>query len=651
MSRLETASELVQSAIARAIRVLGPAAEPAIVQRLLVVDVERQRLYLVSGGKLAADYRCSTAARGVGGAEGSFRTPPGVHRIADRIGSSAPVGAVFESREPTGAVWTGEIEGEIDPRDLILTRVLILDGSEPGVNQGPGCDSRARYIYIHGTNHERELGTPTSHGCIRLSNRDVVELHDRIQSGDPVVVAGGESELPDPARSRFHYAGVAGGGMSALAQFQALQGGGEASGSDRTFDHDGAPHIRAALERAGVTIVPQDGSGIALGVDALIVSTAVEDSVPDVRAARVAGTPIFHRSELLARFVAAHRTVAVAGTSGKSTVVAMIFEILQSAGRSPSLITGAELRTLAGRGYLGNAWAGESELLVVEADESDGSLVRYAPAVGVILNLDKDHKEIPEVRAMFEVFGARTRESLVVGEAENLRGLRPGAMSFGLGPTADLRGTAIELGRESSRFMVDGVACTLPLPGLHNVENALAALAAGRALGVPISELAPGLAQFHGVARRLERVGEARGVRVIDDFAHNPAKVRAAIAAVRLGEPNRILAVYQPHGFGPTRFLRREMVEAFAAALAPADRLWLLEIFYAGGTATRDLSSADLKADLVGRGVNADFAPERQALVERLASEARAGDVVLVMGARDPSLPELCRSILRALAA
>jgi UDP-N-acetylmuramate--alanine ligase len=289
--------------------------------------------------------------------------------------------------------------------------------------------------------------------------------------------------------------------------------------------------------------------------------------------------------------------------------------------------------------------------LVIEADESDGSLVRYAPAVGVILNLDKDHKEIAEVRAMFETFAARTREALVTGDAPNLRGLRAGAMTFGTGPAADVRGVAIELGPTGSRFRVDQVDCTLPLPGLHNVENALAALAAGRALGVPIAELAPGLASFRGVARRLERIGEARGVRVIDDFAHNPAKVRAAFAAVRLAEPKRILAVYQPHGFGPTRFLRRELVAAFEAAMAPADRLWLLEIFYAGGTATRDLSSSDLVGDLTARQVSAEFAPSRAELVARVAAEARAGDVVLVMGARDPSLPELCRAILAALAA
>jgi UDP-N-acetylmuramate--alanine ligase len=548
MNRLAAPAGLVESAIARARQVLGPGAERQIAERLIAIDVDRQRLYLVRGEQVVADYPCSTAERGIGGADGSFRTPPGVHRIHDRIGGGAPAGAVFESREPTGEVW----RGEPDPRDLILTRVLTLDGCEPGINQGPGCDSRDRYIYIHGTNHEAALGQPVSHGCIRVANRAVIELHDLIQVGDPVVVVAIDAApLPDPAQSRFHYAGVGGGGMSALAQFQAMLGG-QASGSDRTFDRCGAPAIKAALERVGVRIVPQDGSGLDPLVDALIVSTAVEDSVPDVRAARAASTPIFHRSELLAAFVASHRTIAVAGTSGKSTVVAMIFELLRAVGRSPSLVTGAELLELAEQGYLGNAWVGESDLLVVEADESDGSLVRYAPAVGVILNLDKDHKETGEVQAMFEVFRARTREAVVVGEGENLAGFRPGALVFGRGPAAAFKATAIELEPERSRFVVEGVPCELPLPGLHNVDNALAALAAGHALGVPIAALAPGLARFRGVARRLQRIGSARGVTVIDDFAHNPAKLRAAPEAAT--DPRRLSATrVRPHALSPAR--------------------------------------------------------------------------------------------------
>jgi UDP-N-acetylmuramate--alanine ligase len=154
--------------------------------RLVVVDVERQRLTLVESGAVAAEWPVSTALAGVGGEEGSHRTPPGWHRIDARIGDGAPAGAVFRSREHAGDLWRGEARDE----DLILTRVLTLDGLEEGVNRGPGCDSRERYIYIHGTNHEEALGRPASHGCVRMANADVVDLFDRVAEGDPVVIAG-----------------------------------------------------------------------------------------------------------------------------------------------------------------------------------------------------------------------------------------------------------------------------------------------------------------------------------------------------------------------------------------------------------------------------------------------------------------------------
>jgi UDP-N-acetylmuramate--alanine ligase len=451
--------------------------------------------------------------------------------------------------------------------------------------------------------------------------------------------------LPEPERSRFHYAGVAGGGMSALAQFQAMVGG-TATGSDRTFDRGGARRIRRALERAGVRIFPQDGSGIDSATDGLVVSTAVEETVPDVRAARAAGVPIFHRSELLAHLVDTRRTVAVAGTSGKSTVVAMIFELLRGAGLDPALVTGAELLLLEAEGYLGNAWVGASDLLIVEADESDGSLVRYAPAIGVLLNLEKDHKEMAEVRAMFGTFRSRSREAFVVGEGANLAHLRPGALVFGTGEaaTSGVRAVEIRLRGETSEFTVDGIPFQVPLPGIHNVENALAAIATGRALGLTLPSMAPLLARLQGVARRLQSIGTARGILVVDDFAHNPSKLRAAIAAARLRKPGRLLAVYQPHGFGPTRFLRDELTEAFRTSLEPADRLWLLEIFYAGGTTTKDISSADLVTDLRALDVAAEFAPDRPALISRLAESAVPGDLILVMGARDPSLTDLLGS-------
>jgi UDP-N-acetylmuramate--alanine ligase len=268
--------------------------------------------------------------------------------------------------------------------------------------------------------------------------------------------------------------------------------------------------------------------------------------------------------------------------------------------------------------------------------------------VGVILNLQRDHKEMAEVAAMFTTLRARTRETLVVGEAENLDPFAGGALRFGFSSRADLRGEDVELGGAASRFRVEDTVFELPVPGAHNVANALAAIAACRALGVTLADMAAPLADFRGIGRRFQTVGRARGVEVIDDFAHNAEKIAAAIRTAHL-RAKRVLAIYQPHGYGPTRFLRRDFVTTFSGELAPEDRLWLLEVFYAGGTATRDFSAADIVAEIAGRGANAEFAPSREWLIARIAQEARAGDLVLMMGARDPSLTELARAMLAAI--
>jgi UDP-N-acetylmuramate-alanine ligase len=616
-------------------------------RRLLVVDVEQQELFIIEDGTVGEGLQVSTAAAGLGGEAGSLRTPPGWHRIHRKIGGDQPSGAVFESRAPTGVVWKGE---PVDA-DLILTRVLTLEGLEDGVNRGPGRDSLERFIYLHGTNHEDRLGEPVSHGCVRLANADVAWLFDQVEEGDPVLVTGEEARpsFPDPmAAGRFHYAGIGGSGMSALAQFQAMASG-EVSGSDRAFDRGERAEHRRELERLGITIYPQDGSGIP-GAAAVVLSSAVESEVPDFASARAQGVATVHRSELLAHFVSACRTAAIAGTSGKSSVVAMVFEILRHSGSRPSVISGGELLLLQAEGMIGNAFNDpQSDVLVVEADESDGSLVHYRPTVGVVLNLQKDHKEMHEVAMLFERFVARAREAFVTGEDENLAALaRHAAQVFGFGPRATVRAQALELLPDRSRFAVDGAVFELPVPGRHNVENALAAIATCRTLGVPIEAMAKPLAGFHGVARRFQSLGKARGVEVVDDFAHNPAKLRAAIETAKT-RARRVLAVYQPHGYGPTRFLRPDLVEAFAQSLRSEDRLWMLEVFYAGGKAARDFSAADIVAEVAARGVRAGFSDSREALAATLALEARAGDLVLVMGARDPSLTRFAQEVLGAL--
>jgi UDP-N-acetylmuramate-alanine ligase len=249
---------------------------------------------------------------------------------------------------------------------------------------------------------------------------------------------------------------------------------------------------------------------------------------------------------------------------------------------------------------------------------------------------------------MFATLRARAREALVVGDDKNLDSFAGGALRFGLGARADVRGEDIELAAGGSRFRVEDVRFELPVPGAHNVLNALAAIAAARAVDVPLADMVAPLSCFSGIGRRFQTVGRARGIEVVDDFAHNAEKIAAAIRTAKL-RGRRVFAIYQPHGYGPTRFLRQDFVRTFAAELSPQDRLWMLEVFYAGGTATRDFSAADIVDEIKDRGTQAEFAPSRDWLIGRIAEDAGEGDVVLVMGARDPTLTALAREILNKL--
>jgi len=435
--------------------------------------------------------------------------------------------------------------------------------------------------------------------------------------------------------------------MSALAQVHAWRGG-RCTGSDRAFDSGERAFIREALEAAGVEIVPQDGSWPRSGCDALVVSTAVEGTVPDVLAARAADVPILHRSELLAEFVAASEGIAVTGTSGKSTTTAMIAEILMHAGLDPTVITGGALVRLESEGLLGNARAGHGAHLVIEADESDGSVVRYRPWASVILNLQRDHKEPADVLAMFRILTSQTRGPIVLGDDPALDSLANGAVRAGLSEGCDVRAVDLELTATGSRFSIGEVSFILPVPGEHNVRDAVAATATALEAGVSLEICAAALKDFCGVARRHRIVGTARGVTVVDDFAHNPDKLRAALAAARLGG-GRVLAFFQPHGYGPTRFLFDDLVAAFGDALGPDDVLWLPPIYYAGGSVTRDVESTDLSAAIRAGGRDARDLDDRDELPDEVSAEARPGDVCMVMGARDPALSDLARCVLRAL--
>jgi UDP-N-acetylmuramate--alanine ligase len=446
--------------------------------------------------------------------------------------------------------------------------------------------------------------------------------------------------------SSLHFTGILGSGMSAVAYYclrQCLV----VTGSDRLADSHDVQEIQKKLENAGCVMAPQDGSAVLKGPDAVVVSTAIEETNPDVIEARRRSIPIIHRSDALAALAATKRTVAIAGTSGKSTVAAMAFEMLTWCGKCPSLITGANLNYLEEKGLFGNAFCGASDLLVIEADESDGSLVKYAPYVSVFLNISKDHKPVAEVVRLFGELAGRSKHIIVNADAPAFN-FPNSTMTFGQGARATCRPDRIDALAPLVRFQSRGVQFELALPGLHNLSNALAALCVCRFLGCDDAQCGEALRAYRGVKRRFSIVKLPDEILVIDDFAHNPEKVKAAITTAQSLRP-RVLAVFQPHGFGPTRFLKEDFVRVFSEALREKDELFLLPIYYAGGTAVRDISSDDL-ADLIRMGGRAVSTPrDRSTCLARIKEKAHPKDAVLLMGARDPSLASFAREIAEAL--
>jgi len=436
--------------------------------------------------------------------------------------------------------------------------------------------------------------------------------------------------------------------MSSLAQLL-RQRGCRVCGSDRSFDRRQNLPLFRKLQLQGIELAPQQEQSVTPDIDELIVSTAIEASSGEIMRARRLGIPVVHRSELLARLFNDARGIAVGGTSGKTTVTAMTASVLDAAGLDPSFVNGGFVKQYISRTHLGNARSGSSPYMVCEADESDGSIVRYQPRIAVITNITKDHKNLPELCSLFQIFADNTAETLITcGDCPEASAVscRVRRIIYGLSPGCNITPERIDMRPDGSVFFVDGVKFRLRVPGRHNLQNALAALAVGRALELPLPALAKGLAAFKGVRRRLDLVGKAAGVLVVDDFGHNPDKIAASIAALRpMG--SRLIVVFQPHGYGPTRFLLPELAQTFTGQLKPDDILVCLKIYDAGGTADRSISSHDL-LELVS-GPRRQYAPERKAALAFLKEHARPGDVIAVMGARDDTLSAFARSILRGL--
>ena len=446
------------------------------------------------------------------------------------------------------------------------------------------------------------------------------------------------------------FIGVAGVGMSAIAQY--LKGiGKEVSGSDRYFHPNEYNKTKEQLEAEGIHCFLQDGSGINDKTDLIVVSTAIEDTVFEVQKAKELGIPIIKRSELLSIIAKSKKTIAVAGTSGKSTTSAMLYQILLDAQLEPSIISGAGLTSIIKQGKIGNAAVGKGDWLIIEADESDGSVVQYEPEIGLLLNIDKDHQEIDELIDLFTIFKNNSKSLFVVNQSNTL------AKSLSANSKNDFGFEDKNAGYSAENFNQNGLSLTFEVLnqkfqmnslGQHSVENATAAIAVAHQIGIDLKTCAESLATYEGIYRRHQILGQKNGVWVIDDYAHNPAKCAASIKACQpLAE--KVIAWFQPHGYKPTRFLKDDFIQEIADSLRPQDEIWMSEIFYAGGTAVKDISANDLIEGIKAKGKNAHFVEDRNNLLEALKPELKEGTVLLLMGARDPSLETFCKNLYENL--
>ncbi len=479
---------------------------------------------------------------------------------------------------------------------------------------------------------------------------------------------------PDQRQS-LHFSGIAGAGMNPLAQLMRAWGH-DVQGSDRSFDQGQQADLRRRLESQGIRILPQDGTAIHAALDRVVYSAAVEPDTPEMSRARALNLACVARPALLAEVVAAGAPgLAVAGTSGKSTVSGMIHWILSRAGVAHTFLGGAPLAAgaggvtagaggvtagaggvTAGAGGMGGFLAGpRGGPVIAEACESDGTLVGYRPGVGLVHNIARDHGEVADIRAQFVRFAAQSARLLVNAGCQEAAALAPGhpaSVRYGLG--GELALDVVAVGPERSLGVLRParipagepaeILLDLPQPGAHTLDNAVAACTAARALGIPLADSARHLREFPGIFRRFEVIGTTdTGIRVVDDYAHNGEKIRAAVAAAQAG-CDRLLAIFQPHGFGPARFLRPELRTLIPEILRPQDRWCYAPIFYAGGTVAKDLSSHDLCADLPPR-LRAASADDHAGVLRWCAETAIPNDTVLLMGARDPALPRLARAI------
>lgn len=449
---------------------------------------------------------------------------------------------------------------------------------------------------------------------------------------------------------KIAFSGASGNGISPLEQIM-IHKGYQVYGSDRSFDIGKDLTRQKALKSIGVNIVPQDGSMITPDTEYLCVSAAINENNPDVIAAKRLGIPIKFRSDLLLEILSSYRYgIAVGGTAGKTTVTAMIGYILDVLGKKPCMVNGGALCNYAERPGIPNYIYNDDEICVIEADESDGSIQKYHPFVGLITNISHDHTSLEKLFSYFNVFAEHSQNLVISLDFPNHAKItHPHLTTFSLNnPQADFFADEIILNSDSISYRLQDKKFNLPLIGKFNVANALAAIAVCSKLGIAAHDAAKVLEGFYGVKTRLEKIGSTNGITVYNDFAHNPSKIEASLLALKSGG-GRVIAMYQPHTSFSARNTGEETAAVIARTLADEDIMLMQEI-YERDAKDGNISSLDIINRIRQNGhSNAFFLKSSTETLDYIKKHAKSGDKIVIMGAHDNSLFDFSCQIVNEL--
>lgn len=445
--------------------------------------------------------------------------------------------------------------------------------------------------------------------------------------------------------AKIYLSGIAGSGLSAIA-FYLAENGNEIWGSDRVFDINAGHPLQDLLLNKGIKIVPQDGNALDKTFDLIIFSTAIEKSNPEYLKAKNLGIPIKTRPDFLIELIEKKESIAVSGTSGKSTTAGMLSYLLYKLSTNIDFIGGGRVKKIKKINGIGNYLANNGNLLVVEACESDGTITNYKPYYTILLNLDLDHHTIEKTANMFQTIINNTYKKVIINKDDkNLKNLKvKNPITFSIDSKSDFKAEDVVLNPFSTEFSLHGIRFKLSIPGKHNLYNCLACISLLHEMGFSLKTISEILPFFDGLERRFDIILKEKDYLVIDDYAHNPHKITSLMnTAIKLS--HSICYIFQPHGFGPTRFLKDGYIKVFSERLRSSDHLIILPIFYQGGTTQKDISSYSLRDEIISFKKSVEVIEDREDVIKKIDQYS----TFIIFGARDESLSQFARYLAKII--